>query len=73
MDLNISLPHYKYILFLKTLGKRIQQVSYSTNQIDKHYPLDSLTKEEHKDLIAFYEEQFGELQKIVEEYKKGHK
>jgi len=65
-----NINHFQELLKLRSLFKSVSQLSWNIAQIEKRYPIDSLSEQEVKQLLSAYENFSGELKKIDDELEK---
>lgn len=65
-----AVKNFQKLLRLRTIFKQVSQLSWNVTQLEKRYPLDSLTDQEANDLITAYQE-YSELLKKADDELKG--
>jgi hypothetical protein len=64
---NDAVKNFQKLLRLRTIFKQVSQLSWNVTQLEKRYPLDSLTDEEASSLISAYQEYASLLTKADDE------
>lgn len=66
MQKDDSLKNFQELLKLRSILKKISQITWNINVLEKRYPLESLSEEEIIELIGTYNQYLGQLKEALE-------
>lgn len=64
-----SIKNFQKLLRLRTIFKQVSQLSWNITQLEKRYPLESLSEKEAENLIVAYQQYVQQLSRANNELK----